>query len=112
MVFLRKLYESLQLLNRKLVTASASGTLEAVQDIGEILPAASTFKIEQISAGEMKEARDLVRRIMQLQESNRSICNGGLKIIRTFAESIGHSSSYDESGSMRDSVLQDLNISA
>ena len=112
MNFLRKLYESLQLLNRKLVTASASGSLETVHDIGETLPEAKTFSIDQIPASEMGEARDLVRRIMQLQESNRSICNGGLKIIRTFAESMGKTSSYDESGAMRDAVLQDLNISA
>ena len=110
--FLRRLYVSLQLLNRKLVTASASGTLEAVHDINEILPNAGAFKIEQIPAHQLAEARDIVRRIMQLQETNRAICNGGLKIIRSFAESIGQNSSYDERGNMKDAVLQDLNISA
>jgi hypothetical protein len=112
LAFLQKLYSALQLLNRKLVTASASGTLAAVHDIGEVLPAAKNLKIEQIPADQLAEARDLVRRIMHLQECNRSICNGGLKIIRSFAESIGQGPSYDESGNMNDALLRDLNLSA
>lgn len=112
LAFLRRLYESLQVLNRKLVTASASGTLEAVHGIHELLSASTDFKVEQLAPEQLSEARDLVRRIAHLQDLNRSVCNGGLKSIRTFAEAIGKPSSYDECGKIKDALLQDLNISA
>jgi len=109
---LEHLYVALQLLNRKLVTARASGILEAVGEINDLLPRASTFNVGDLSPEDARKAREIVRRIQVLQQLNRSVCNGGLKIISELAGQAMHTSAYNETGKLNEAVLEDVNLSA
>jgi flagellar motor switch protein FliG len=112
LAMLEQLYVSLQLLNRKLVTARASGIMQAVVEINDLLPNAASFNIGHLSEEDARKAREIVRRIQVLQELNRSVCNGGLRIISELAGQSLHTTAYNENGKLNEAILEDVNLSA
>jgi len=109
---LEQLYVALQLLNRKLVTARASGIMEAVGEINELLPCMAAFNVNGLSPEDLKKAGEIVRRIQALQQINRSVCNGGLRIISELSGQAMFTSAYNETGKLNQAVLEDVNLSA
>lgn len=109
---LEQLYVALQLLNRKLVTARASGIMLAVGEINDLLPRTTGLDLTGLSTEDARKAREIARRIQVLQQLNRSVCNGGLRIIRDLAGQAAQPSAYDATGKLNEVVLEDVNLSA
>jgi len=109
---LEKLYAAVQGLNRALATASASGTLQAVQVINDALPGTRDFNPASLTPDEAKQARALADRIRVLQTMNRALCDGGIRTVQWFMGTVGTPNSYDDRGKRTLAALTDLNVSA
>jgi hypothetical protein len=108
------LYESLQALNAALCAGDGSTVFAVVERLNGFALEAEALTVEDLDADGRKLAQQMARRIREMNEINRSICQGNMRVLQNGLENLeAISTDYQPDGVLTSHLLAvGVNLSA